>query len=59
MKKLRIKFSQFRLSAHKLAIETGRLENIDRANRICKLCNSMQIETEYHFLYAFVRNSMI
>ena len=43
--KLRIKFSQFRLAAHNLAIETERFENIDRANRICKLYNSMQIKT--------------
>ena len=46
-------FIQFRLAVHKLAIETGRFENIDRANRICKLCNSMQIKTEYHFLRIF------
>ena len=49
--KHRIKFSQFRLAAHKLGIETGRFEDIERANRICKLCNSKQIETEYLFLW--------
>ena len=28
----------------------GRYENINRSERICKLCNSKSVECEYHFL---------
>ena len=47
---LRKTFSQFRLSSHKLEIETGRYSGIARENRICKCCSSNMIESEYHFL---------
>ena len=42
--------SRFRLSAHKLEIETGRYNNIPRDERKCKLCNLNTVESEYHFL---------
>ena len=41
--------SRFRLSAHKLNIETCRYNNIPRDQRTCRLCNSNVVESEYHF----------
>ena len=46
---IRRTFSKFRISNHKLLIERGRYENIPRENRLCKVCNSGEIEDEYHF----------
>ena len=48
--KLRMSLTRFRLSAHNLAIETGRYFNIDREDRLCLLCNQRNVESEYHFL---------
>ena len=48
--KLRKQLTQFRLSAHKLAIEAGRFQNIDREQRLCTFCNQHQIETEFPYL---------
>lgn len=42
--------SRFRLSSHKLEIETGRYIGTDRDNRLCKQCNMQMVEDEYHFL---------
>jgi hypothetical protein len=47
---LRKLLSCFRLSAHCLAIETGRYSSIDRRNRLCQNCNQNKVESEYHFL---------
>ena len=41
---------KIRISAHKLNIESGRYKNIDRTERICNVCNSNDIEDEYHFI---------
>ena len=49
-KKYKVALTQFRLSSHDLAIERGRYENLNRSERICKLCNSKSVECEYHFL---------
>ena len=49
-KKYRIALSRFRISAHNLAIETGRYENIERNQRTCLSCNTGMPETEYHHL---------
>ena len=46
----RIALTQFRLSAHNLEIEAGRHANIERNNRLCRLCNNGNVESEYHFL---------
>ena len=46
---IRRTFTQFRISNHKLQIEFGRYQNIPREERICKLCNSGEIEDEFHF----------
>ena len=35
---------------HKLPIETGRWNNIDRINRICTKCDSITIGDEYHYI---------
>lgn len=47
---LRRHISCFRLSSHKLEIETGRYNSVTRENRICKGCTSNMIESEFHFL---------
>ena len=47
---LRKTLTRFKLASYKLAIETGRDQNIDRQNRLCSLCNDNRIESEYHFL---------
>ena len=59
---IRKTFSQFRISNHKLQIERGRYENIPRDKRICKLCNSGEVENEYHLAltcqkYEQIRNN--
>lgn len=47
---LRKYLTRFRLSAHKLAIETGRHNNINLEDRICIFCNQNRIKSEYHML---------
>ena len=42
--------SKLRLSAHSLNIEKGRYNNTNRRDRICTLCNSSDIEDEFHFI---------
>ena len=42
-------YARFRISAHNLAIEKGRHQNIPLNERICKLCK-LEIEDEIHFL---------
>lgn len=42
--------SKFRISNHKLAIESGRYFGIKLEDRICKLCTSDTVEDEKHFL---------
>ena len=39
----------FRLGSHKLEIEIGRINNVRREDRICKVCNMNVIESEFHF----------
>lgn len=45
----RIAFSRFRLSSHRLAIETGRWSRIPREERFCK-CPEKSVQTEEHVL---------
>ena len=47
----RVLITQFRLSNHKLPIETGRWFNIKRELRICPLCNNNNIGDEFHYLF--------
>ena len=42
--------TRFRISAHKLAIETGRYKGIPRHDRICTRCTDNTVEDERHFL---------
>ena len=48
--RLRISLTRFRLSAHSVAIETGRFINVDRENRLCLVCNQKCVESKFHFL---------
>ena len=41
--------TKFRISCHKLQIEYGRYHNIPREQRLCNLCDTNEIEDEYHF----------
>ena len=52
LSKLRINISKLRLSAHQLRIETGRYarNRLERALRLCTLCDKSDIEDEYHFV---------
>ena len=43
-------FSRFRISCHKLIIETGRYKNIPAHLRICPHCTSASVGDEIHFL---------
>ena len=43
--------SQLRYGILPLRIETGRFVNEDRCERLCKLCNSGNIEDQIHFLF--------
>ena len=51
--RLRRPVAQFRLSSHRLKVETGRhvYPKIDLENRICELCNLNKVEDELHFLF--------
>ena len=49
-KRTRSCFAQFGLGILPLHIETGRYDNTPLLARTCKLCESEQIEDEYHFL---------
>ena len=44
--------AKIRLSSHNLRIETARYarERVDREERVCKFCTSMEVEDEYHFI---------
>ena len=41
--------AKLRCSSHILQVEKGRHINQPREQRICRLCNSNEIETEEHF----------
>ena len=45
-------FSTFRISNHKFEIEYGRYKDIPREQRLCKLCNSGEVEDEFHVAFA-------
>ena len=46
---IRQQVTKFRLSNHKLAIETGRHEGVERDERVCPFCPN-EVEDEVHFL---------
>ena len=41
--------TRFRISAHKLPIESGRYANIERNLRLSSICNLQEIGDEYHY----------
>ena len=45
-------FARLRLSSHTLRIETGRYSRarLERHERVSQICNSLDIEDEYHFI---------
>ena len=43
--------SQFRYGILPIELETGRYKGLDRAERLCTLCNSGQIEDQLHFAF--------
>ncbi len=46
----RLQLLKFRISSHKLHIETGRSPHIPVEDRLCKVCNTNSVEDELHFL---------
>ena len=48
--KSRESFTRLRISAHRLAVETGRHNKVPREKRLCISCTSRSIEDEVHFL---------
>ena len=52
-----LEIAKIRMSAHKLNIELGRYNNIERSERICTLCDAKEIEDEYHFILQCPRYS--
>jgi hypothetical protein len=46
----RVSLTKFRLSAHRLLIETGRQAKLDVNQRICRNCPLNKVEDEQHFL---------
>ena len=47
---LRTANTQIRICAHNLRIQTGRYDRLERNLRLCQICDSNEIENEYHFL---------
>ena len=51
-KQNRSALTKIRISSHNLRIESGRYgrQRIERSDRVCTVCNSGEIEDEYHFI---------
>lgn len=47
---LKTHISRIRLSSHCLNIETGRYQGKNRQARLCDVCDTQQIEDEFHFI---------
>ena len=51
---LQFPFIKFRLSNHRLPVETGRYENLPYEQRLCQLCNNKScVGDEYHYLIEY------
>ena len=50
IRKFRFIYASFRCSSHDLEIEKGHYNNIERNQRLCRICNDNSIEDEYHVL---------
>ena len=42
---------KFRCGNHRLPVETGRWQNVPRADRFCHLCDSADIGDEFHYIF--------
>ena len=51
LKSDRSNIAKLRICAHNLEIEKGRYFQKNRTERICKICNDLEIEDENHFLW--------
>lgn len=47
---MRKSLTRFRVSAHDLEIEKGRYKKLKAENRVCKNCQTLEKEDEFHFL---------
>ena len=54
----RVTFTRFRLSSHRLKVETGRWSRTPRENRICG-CGSGEIQDENHVLFDCIKTERI
>ena len=43
-------FCKFRTTNHRLPVEVGRWNNVNRENRLCVYCNAEDIGDEFHYL---------
>ena len=50
-RKLRIALTKLRVSGHSLRVHTGRYDRLERNMRVCQICNSHELEDEYHFVF--------
>jgi hypothetical protein len=48
---LRQSFLKFRVSNHRLPIQTGRINDIPSCERLCTLCHLNEIGDEFHYLF--------
>ena len=48
--KFRISLSKLKCSVHNLNVETGRHNGIADEQRLCILCDKLEIEDEFHFV---------
>jgi hypothetical protein len=42
---------RFRTSNHRLPIEIGRWQSVNREHRVCNLCQGRELGDEYHYLF--------
>ena len=49
--KKRITLTRFRTGNHRLPIEKGRWDNINRPERVCPLCTNGALGDEFHYLF--------
>ena len=49
--KFYIPIAKFRTTNHRLSVEKGRWENIERSQRVCTICNRNALGDEFHYLF--------
>ena len=55
--KFYIPIARFRTTNHRLPIERGRWENIERSQRFCTLCTLNALGDEFHYLFEFFKET--